>query len=137
MGKKPIERVAKLRASLERQAQVELGAVQSSIHEAESALTNLHSVPSSFVVGDRVSLTMVELARRASLSTGFAIEHYKIEEEEKLAAYHARRLEKKQIDALLRRRKEKESKEALKREQKAWDDWTSSRWGRKTDDANT
>ena len=34
MAKKPIERVAKLRASLERQAQVELGAVQSSMHEA-------------------------------------------------------------------------------------------------------
>lgn len=133
MAKKPIERVAKLRASLERQAQVELGAVQSSMHEAQSSLANLHGVPSSFSVGDTISLSMIELARRASLSTSFAIENYKIEEEEKLAAYQARRLEKKQIDALLRRRNERESKEASKREQKALDDWTSSRWGRKTD----
>jgi flagellar biosynthesis chaperone FliJ len=133
MAKKPIERVAKLRASLERQAQVELGAVQSSMHEAQSSLENLHSVPSSFTTGDTISLSMIELARRASLSTSFAIEHYKIEEEEKLAAYQARRLEKKQIDALLRRRNEREAKETLKQEQKALDDWISSRWGRKTD----
>lgn len=134
MAKKPIERVAKLRESLERLAQVELGVVQSSMNEAQSSLANLHSVPSSYQTGDTISLSMIELARRASLSTSFAIEHYKIEEEEKLAAYQARRLEKKQIDALLRRRNERESKEALKREQKALDDWTSSRWGRKTDD---
>jgi flagellar biosynthesis chaperone FliJ len=134
MAKKPIERVAKLRESLERLAQIELGAVQSSMNEAQSSLANLHSVPSSYQTGDTISLSMIELARRASLSTSFAIEHYKIEEEEKLAAYQARRLEKKQIDALLRRRNERESKEALKREQKALDDWTSSRWGRKTDD---
>jgi hypothetical protein len=108
--------------------------VQSSMNEAQSSLANLHSVPSSYQTGDTISLSMIELARRASLSTSFAIEHYKIEEEEKLAAYQARRLEKKQIDALLRRRNERESKEALKREQKALDDWTSSRWGRKTDD---
>ena len=135
MGRKPIERVAKLRASLEKQAQVELGAVQSSMHEAEAALSNLHGVPSSFAVGDAISLSMIEIARRASLSTAFAIENYKLEEEEKLAQYQARRLEKKQIDALLRRRKQRESREALKREQKALDDWTSSRWGRKSDDA--
>ena len=135
MSRKPIERVAKLRASLERQAQIELGEVQSNMHQAQASLEDLHGVPSSFVAGDRVSLSMVELARRASLSTKFAIENYKIEEEEKLAAYQARRLEKKQIDALLRRRKERDAKEALKREQKALDDWTSSRWGRKTDDA--
>lgn len=135
MARKPIERVAKLRASLERQAQIELGEVQSNMHQAQSSLENLHQVPSSFGAGGQVSLSMVELARRASLSTKFAIENYKIEEEEKLAAYQARRLEKKQIDALLRRREERDAKEALKREQKALDDWTSSRWGRNTDDA--
>ncbi len=135
MSRKPIERVAKLRASLERQAQIELGEVQSSMHQAQASLDNLSGVPSSFGVGDQVNMSMIELARRASLSTKFAIENYKIEEEQKLAVYQERRLEKKQIDALLQRRKERDAKEALKREQKALDDWTSSRWGRNTDDA--
>ena len=105
------------------------------MHQAQASLENLHGVPSSFAAGNRVNMSMIELARRASLSTKFAIENYKIEEEQKLEAYQARRLEKKQIDALLRRRKERDAKDALKREQKAMDDWTSSRWGRKTDDA--
>ena len=40
MSRKPIERVAKLRASLERQAQIELGEVQSSMHQAQASLEN-------------------------------------------------------------------------------------------------
>lgn len=134
MAKSPIERVARLRASLERQAQIELGEVQTAMASAEGALTDLQRVPASFQSGQRVSLGLVDMARRASLSTKFAIENYKIEEEEKMAVYQSRRLEKKQIDALLERRKKRAQKQALVREQKALDDWTSSRWGRRGDD---
>ena len=134
MAKSPIERVARLRASLERQAQIELGEVQTAMASAEGALTDLQRVPASFQSGQRVSLGLVDMARRASLSTKFAIENYKIEEEEKMAVYQSRRLEKKQIDALLERRKKRAQKPALVREQKALDDWTSSRWGRRGDD---
>ena len=135
MGKSPIERVAKLRASLERQAQIELGEVQGAMTTAETALDDLQGVASTYAPGQPISLGLVEMARRASLSTKFAIEHYKIEEEEKMAVYQSRRLEKKQIDALLERRQERAKKAALKAEQKALDDWTSSRWGRRSDDA--
>ena len=126
MAKGTIKRIAKLRADMEKQAQIELGRTQQALHGAEKSLDSLHAAPSSFGVGSEIPLAMVEMSRRAALSTAFAIEGYRQEEEERLREYHERMRERKQIDALARRADEREQKEALRREQKALDDWAAS-----------
>ncbi len=75
-------------------------------------------------------LAMVEMARRAALSTAFAIEGYKMEEEEQFREYHERMRERKQIDAIAKRVKDREEKERQRREQKALDDWAASNFKR-------
>ena len=126
MAKGTIKRIAKLRADMERQAQIELGRTQRTLHGAERSLDSLHAAPSSYGVGAMVPLAMIELSRRAALSTAFAIEGYRQEEEERLVEYHERMRERKQIDALAKRVKDRELKETQRREQKALDDWASS-----------
>ena len=64
------------------------------------------------------------------MSTAFAIEGYKQEEEERLREYQERMRERKQIDALARRAEERELKERQRREQKALDDWAASNFKR-------
>jgi flagellar biosynthesis chaperone FliJ len=130
MATKTIKRIAKLRADIERQAQIELGRTQRALHAAERSLDSLHAAPSSYGVGSTVPLAMIELARRAALSTAFAIEGYKQEEEERLREYQERMRERKQIDALARRAEERELKERQRREQKALDDWAASNFKR-------
>ena len=130
MARKTVERIAKLRADIERQAQIELGRTQRSLHAAEQSLDSLHAAPSSYGVGSTVPLAMVEMARRAALSTAFAIEGYKMEEEERLREYQERMRERKQIDAIAKKAKERDEKERQRREQKALDDWAASNFKR-------
>ena len=126
-----LQRLLRLKERAEESAKAELGRVQSQLGQAQVALGELRSAATGHQAEGRVDLTLVHLSERGALSTAFAIEGFREEENEKLQAYQRAKLEYRQFAKLAERYEAARLKKEAKRERALLDDWTSARFGRR------
>ncbi|MED5463590.1 MAG: hypothetical protein VX699_02970 [Myxococcota bacterium] len=131
MSKRSLKTLMKVRALVERQAEMELAQINQRILQGRNALEQFQYQAATAQVEGEFSLAIVDLSERAALSTAFALEEMKEVKDARQKEYEERVLQRKQAERLVERLNKRESAQERRREQAALDDWTASNWSRR------
>jgi len=131
MSKRSLKTLMKVRALVERQAEMELAQINQRILQGRNALEKFQYQAATAQVEGEFSLAIVDLSERAALSTAFALEEMKEVKDARQKEYEERVLQRKQAERLVERLNKRESAQERRREQAALDDWTASNWSRR------
>ena len=131
MSKRSLKTLMKVRALVERQAEMELAQINQRILQGRNALEQFQYQAATAQVEGEFSLAIVDLSERAALSTAFALEEMKEVKDARQKEYEERVLQRKQAERLVERLNKRESAQERRREQAALDDWTASNWTRR------
>ena len=131
MSKRSLKTLMKVRALVERQAEMELAQINQRILQGRYALEQFQYQAATAQDECEFSLAIVDLSERAALSTAFALEEMKEVKDARQKEYEERVLQRKQAERLVERLNKRESAQERRREQAALDDWTASNWSRR------
>jgi hypothetical protein len=126
-----LHRLARVRETLQRQAQQALRGAQERVDSTRAAIDNLRHELVNRSASGQVSASTLQLVDAAARST---LEQLRVAEEERdqcARETERRTLELRQVEKLLERVAERERRAENQAEQQASDEWASSQWGRR------
>ena len=125
--KKSLSRLGKLRASLKKQAEFEVGLAQKRYDDSKKAVEDIHQQMADHAHVDGTLAGVFQLCDVAAQSAGERVEKAKVERDQSRKKLKEKSIEHKQVERLMSKIDERERKSAARKEQKTMDEWATMR----------